>query len=94
METLYTEPGSPWENGYAESFHSRFRDEFLGLEELESLPAARRMTAAWLEDYNDVRPHSSLAYQTPAEFAARCRNSIRATPSFRSGSGTYPTRPS
>lgn len=94
VETLYIEPGSPWENGYAESFHSRFRDEFLEMEWFESLQAARRLTVGWLDDYNTVRPHSSLGYVPPAEFAARCRNFIRATPSFRSGSGETLTRPS
>ena len=94
VETLYIEPGSPWENGYAESFHSRFRDEFLDMELFESLQAARRLTVTWLDDYNTERPHSSLGYVPPAEFAARCRNSIRATPSFRSGSGDTLTRPS
>ena len=72
VETLYIEPGAPWENGYAESFHSRFRDEFLAVEEFESLGAARQLTAAWREDYNHHRPHSSLGYVPPAEFAARC----------------------
>jgi len=71
VETRYIAPGSPWENGYAESFHSRLRDEFLATELFESLSAARRMTAAWREDYNHVRPHSSLGYVTPAEFARR-----------------------
>jgi putative transposase len=75
VETRYIEPGSPWENGYAESFHSRLRDEFLGTEEFESLPAARRLTGAWREDYNHCRPHGSLGYVTPAEFAARCAGS-------------------
>jgi putative transposase len=70
VETLYIEPGSPWQNGYAESFHCRLRDEFLALEEFESVTAARELTARWKEDYNGVRPHSSLGYQTPAEFAA------------------------
>jgi putative transposase len=70
VETLYVEPGSPWENGYAESFHSRLRDEFLAVEEFESLPAARSLTAAWREDYNQHRPHSSLGYQAPSAFAA------------------------
>lgn len=72
IEALYIEPGSPWENGYAESFNSRFRDEFLAVEEFESLTAARRLTAAWREDYNHHRPHSSLGYLTPVEYAARC----------------------
>jgi transposase InsO family protein len=71
IETLYIEPGSPWENGYAESFNSRFRDEFLAREVFENLPAASRLTAAWKEDYNHHRPHSSLGYVTPVEFAAR-----------------------
>jgi putative transposase len=71
IETLYIAPGSPWQNGYAESFNSRFRDEFLALEEFENLAAARQLTAAWKEDYNHTRPHSSLGYVTPAEFAAR-----------------------
>lgn len=69
VKTLYIEPGAPWENGYAESFHSRLRDEFLAAEVFESLMAARKLTADWREDYNHHRPHSSLAYQTPAEFA-------------------------
>jgi putative transposase len=102
VETLYIEPGSPWENGYAESFHSRFRDEFLALEEFESLSAARRLTASWKEDYNDYRPHSSLGYMTPAAFAARCAASTPETtsptaqpsPPFQQHSGAYPTRPS
>lgn len=72
IEALYIEPGSPWENGYAESFHSRFRDECLATEEFESLAAARRLTVAWREDYNHHRPHSSLGYTTPVEYAARC----------------------
>ncbi|WP_460166642.1 IS3 family transposase [Thermostilla marina] len=72
IETLYIEPGSPWENGYAESFHSRLRDEFLATEVFESLAAAKVLTELWREDYNRNRPHSSLGYVAPAEFAARC----------------------
>jgi transposase InsO family protein len=71
VETLYIEPGSPWQNGYAESFHSRLRDEFLALEEFENLAAARKLTAAWRDDYNHRRPHGSLGYVAPAVFAAR-----------------------
>jgi putative transposase len=70
VEALYVEPGSPWENGYAESFHSRVRDEFLALEIFDNLQAARELTAAWKEDYNHYRPHGSLGYKTPVEFAA------------------------
>ena len=91
VETLYIAPGSPWENGYAESFHSRLCDEFLGLEEFENVAAARRLTAAWKEDYNHHRPHSSLGYVTPAEFAARCAASASATPTLQQHSGV--TRP-
>lgn len=79
VETLYIAPGSPWENGYAESFHGRLRDEFLAGEEFESLPAARALTAAWREDYNHHRPHGSLGYVTPVEFARRCAASAPAS---------------
>jgi len=76
IQTLYIAPGSPWENGYAESFHSKLRDEFLNRELFENQQAARRLTTAWQDDYNHERPHSSLEYLTPAEFAARCAASI------------------
>ena len=88
IETLYVEPGSPWENGYAESFHSRLRDEFLATEVFESLMAARELTAAWRDDYNHHRPHSSLGYVAPAEFAARCAACVRPTASLQQHSGT------
>ena len=83
VETQYIEPGSPWENGYAESFHSRLRDEFLALELFESLSAATRLTRQWRDDYNHHRPHSSLGYVTPIEFVACCD-------SFRSGYALTP----
>ena len=70
--TLYIEPGSPWENGYAESFHGRFRDEFLAMEIFDGVRDARSLTAFWREEYNTQRPHSSLGYMTPAGFAAAC----------------------
>ena len=79
IEALYIEPGSPWENGYAESFHSRLRDEFLALEEFESLAAARKLSTAWQDDYNHHRPHSSLGYVAPAEYAARLAASVTAS---------------
>ena len=87
VETLYVEPGSPWQNGYAESFYSRLRDEFLALEVFDNLAAARRMTRAWQEDYNHHRPHSSLGYVPPSEFAACCAVSVRAAPSLQQHSG-------
>jgi putative transposase len=70
--TLYVAPASPWQNGYAESFHSRLRDEVLELEEFETEPQARALAALWKEEYNTERPHSSLDYMTPAEFSATC----------------------
>jgi putative transposase len=69
---LYVAPASPWQNGYAESFHSKLRDEFLNREEFESEVQARALGALWKEEYNTERPHSSLRYKTPAEFAANC----------------------
>ena len=67
---LYVAPGSPWQNGFAESFHSRLRDEFLEREEFENEGQAQALSDLWKEDYNTERPHSSLGYKTPAEFAA------------------------
>jgi len=64
--------GSPWENGYIESFHSRLRDEFLEREEFESVADAKARGAWFRREYNAVRPHSSLGYATPKEFSATC----------------------
>jgi len=68
---LYVAPGSPWQNGYAESFHSKLRDEFLNLEDFESVAQSQALGTLWKGEYNTERPHSSLAYQTPAEYAAQ-----------------------
>ena len=65
-------PGSPWENGYIESFHSRLRDEFLERFEFEDAADARAKGAWYRREYNTVRPHSSLSYATPKEFSAAC----------------------
>jgi putative transposase len=75
---LYIEPGSPWENGYAESFHSKLRDEFLECEVFETVEEAQALGTAWRQSYNEERPHSSLGYRTPAEFARTCVASIPA----------------
>jgi putative transposase len=72
VTTLYIEPGSPWENGYIESFHSRLRDEFLERTEFESAADAREKGTWYRREYNTVRPHSSLGYKTPREFDAAC----------------------
>lgn len=95
VETLYVEPGAPWENGYAESFHSRLRDEFLSMEEFDSLSAARQLTAKWREEYNHRRPHSSLGYRTPAGFAADWTASIpvAALPPFQQSNPISVTQP-
>jgi putative transposase len=71
--TPYVAPGSPWQNGYAESFHNKVRDEFLNREDFESEPQSRALGALWKEGYNTERPHRSLGYQTPAEFSATWR---------------------
>jgi len=72
LETLYVAPAAPWENGYAESFNSKVRDELLNAEEFASLLEARVLAGQWKQEYNHVRPHSSLGYRTPAEFGASC----------------------
>lgn len=67
VETLFIEPGSPWQNGYSESFNARFRDEFLNLEVFTSLVEAQVLTHRWREEYNEQRPHGALSYRTPRE---------------------------
>lgn len=64
--TTYIEPGSPWENGFIESFNSRMRDEFLNGELFGNLYEAQVLTARWARYYNSIRPHSSLGGKTPA----------------------------
>jgi putative transposase len=68
--TAYIEPGSPWQNPFVESFHSRVRDELLDVEEFSCLAEARVVISDWREDYNQRRPHSALGMKTPAKFAA------------------------
>jgi transposase InsO family protein len=65
-KTAFIEPGSPWENGYCESFNSKLRDELLNGEIFYSLAEARAVIEAWRVHYNTVRPHSSLGYRPPA----------------------------
>lgn len=72
LETLYIAPGAPWENGYAESFNSKVRDELLNTEEFGSVLEAKVLAKEWRQEYNHVRPHSSLGYRTPAEFGEMC----------------------
>jgi putative transposase len=83
VETLYIEPGSPWQNGYAESFNSRLRDELLNAEIFENVAEAQSLAAEWRNAYNHRRPHSSLGYQTPAQYAAGCAASAPAAPTLQ-----------
>jgi len=64
--TMYIEPGSPWENGYCESFNSKLQDEFLKGEIFYSMKELRVLAGRWQHHYNTVRPHSSLGYRPPA----------------------------
>jgi len=66
VKTLFIEPGSPWENGYIESFNGKFRDELLNGEVFDTLLEARVVTEQWRIFYNTKRPHSSLGYRPPA----------------------------
>ncbi len=72
--------GHPWENGFIESFHSRLRDEFLEREEFESVADSRHKASWWRREYNTIRPHSSLAYQTPKEFSDECDRGLHGQP--------------
>ena len=65
-QTTYIEPGSPWENGYCESFNARFRDELLNGEIFYSLKEAQIVIEEWRKHYKLVRPHSALGYRPPA----------------------------
>jgi putative transposase len=70
------QPGKPTQNAFIESFNGKFRDECLNDHWFTSLPQARSIVAEWRRDYNECRPHSTLNYLTPAEFAARHRNEL------------------
>ena len=65
-KTAYIMPGSPWENGYCESFNSKLRDELLNGEIFYTLKEAKIIIEGWRRHYNTIRPHSSLRYQPPA----------------------------
>ena len=66
VKTLFIEPGSPWENGYIESFNGKLRDELLNREVFTTLMEAKILIEQWRMDYNHIRPHSSLGYRPPA----------------------------
>jgi putative transposase len=66
VKTLFIEPGSPWENGYIESFNGKMRDELLDREIFTTLDEAKVLIGQWRKEYNQIRPHSALGYRPPA----------------------------
>lgn len=79
--TLFIEPGSPWENGYIESFHGKLRDELLNGEIFETLNEAKVLIENWRREYNHHRPHSALGYKPPAPETFKAFPTGFATPS-------------
>jgi putative transposase len=75
VRTLYIEPGSPWQNGFVENFHGRFRDGCLNREQLHTMTEARVVIGDYRQDYNQLRPHSRLGYLSPVAFAKNHRPS-------------------
>jgi putative transposase len=71
VRTLFIEPGSPWENGYNESFNGKLKDELINREIFYSLREAQVLVERWRREYNTIRPHSSLGYRPPAPRAIR-----------------------
>ena len=80
VQTLFIEPGSPWENGYCESFNGKLRDELLNREIFYSLKEVQILTERWRREYNTLRPHSSLGYRPPAPATIMTRLPMAATP--------------
>lgn len=87
VKTIHITPGSPWENAHIESFHDKLRDECLNRELFGSLLEAQVIIWAWRVEYNGLRPHSSLGYLTPDEFA-----SAHGSSRLRSGHALPPSR--
>ena len=69
VRTLLTDPGSPWENGYIESFNGKLRDDLLNREVFTTLTEAKVMIKWWRKEYNEFRPHSAKGFQPPAPVA-------------------------
>ena len=80
VRTLFIQPGSPWENGYCESFNGKLRDELLNREIFYSLKEVQILTERWRREYNTLRPHSSLGYRPPAPATIMTRLQMAATP--------------
>jgi putative transposase len=77
IELHFIDPGKPMQNGSVESFNARARDEFFNEHVFTTLPQAQFAAADWLIDFNDVRPHQSLGYRTPREYAATLKQHLR-----------------
>lgn len=91
IKTLYIEPGCPWQNGYVESFHDKFRRECLGREIFYTLSECRVVVGDWRRKYNEVRPHRSLGMMTPNEFAikrGKSRKPAKNVPPLRPAAST------
>jgi len=73
VKTLFIEPGSPWENGYIESFNGKLRDELLNREIFYTLAEAKILIEQWRKEYNQIRPHSALHYRPPAPEAKKMK---------------------
>jgi putative transposase len=91
VKTLFIEPGSPWENGYIESFNGKLRDELLDREVFDTLLEAKVLVERWRQMYNTVRPHSSLGYRAPAPEATQPCSFASATPQRTSRAGLLAT---
>ncbi len=93
VKTLFIEPGSPWENGYVESFNGKLRDELLARKQFDTLLEAKVLIERWRRHYNAVRSHSSLAYRAPVPEAIQPASIASATPqqSKQASVGTCPT---
>ena len=80
VKTLFIQPGSPWENGYIESFNGKLRDELLAREQFDTLLEGKVLIERWGRHYNTARPHSSLGYRAPAPEATQPLSFVPATP--------------
>jgi putative transposase len=99
IELVHIQPGKPTQNGRVESFHGRLREECLNVSWFQNLFDARRKIAAWRKEYNEERPHSSLGYKTPKEFAMMSygkdgdKAALENASAFASGVSHFPTAP-
>jgi putative transposase len=91
VKTLFIEPGSPWENGYVESFNGKLRDELLNREVFDTLLEAKLLIERWRRMYNTMRPHSSLGYRAPVPESLQPCSSASATPPQTNRAGLMAT---